>query len=78
MDELSFYKGIGFKSNPFQYTNADQEENLEKYFIPPPYFQSVWGDPSKPSSCVIFAPRGGGKSAQRKMIETRSIVDLTP
>jgi len=73
MDELSFYNGIGFKSSPFQYTNADQEENLEKYFIPPPYFQSVWGDPSKPSSCVIFAPRGGGKSAQRKMIETRSI-----
>lgn len=73
MDELGFYNGIGFRSNPFQYTNADEEENLEKYFIPPPYFQSVWGDPSKPSSCVIFAPRGAGKSAQRKMIEIRSI-----
>lgn len=73
MDELSFYRQLGFKANPFQYTNADEEDYLKDYFIPPPYFQSVWGDPSRPSSCVIFAPRGGGKSAQRKMIEIRSI-----
>lgn len=72
MDEVDFYKQLGFRSNPFQYTNADEEDNLKDYFIPPPYFQSVWGDPQKASSCVVFAPRGGGKSAQRKMIEIRS------
>lgn len=72
MDENNFYKQLGFKSNPFQYTNADEEDNLKEYFIPPPYFQSVWGDPQRASSCVVFAPRGGGKSAQRKMIEIRS------
>ena len=72
LDEPGFYRQLGLKDNPFQYTNADEEELLERYFVPPPYFQSVWGDPQKPSSCVVFAPRGGGKSAQRKMIELRS------
>lgn len=73
MDELAFFRKMGLKANPFQYTNADEEDSLQDYFVPPPYFQSVWGNPKKPSSCVIFAPRGGGKSAQRKMIEIRSI-----
>jgi len=72
MDELKFYKSLGLNANPFQYTNADEEDNLPAYFIPPPYFTSVWGDPRRPSSCIIFAPRGGGKSAQRKMIEFKS------
>lgn len=72
-DETTFYQQLGFKVNPFQYTNADQEEGLKEYFLPPPYFQSVWGDPTRASSCVVFAPRGGGKSAQRKMIEARSL-----
>jgi hypothetical protein len=42
---------------------------LGDYFVPPPYFQSVQGDPRTPKSNVIFAPRGGGKTAQRLMIE---------
>lgn len=72
LDESSFYRQLGFTANPFQYTNADQEDALREYFVPPPYFQSVWGDPSRASTCVVFAPRGGGKSAQRKMLEARS------
>ena len=72
LDEVGFYRRLNFKANPFQYTNADEEDELEEYFVPPPYFQSVWGDPKQASSCVVFAPRGGGKSAQRKMIESRS------
>jgi hypothetical protein len=32
-------------------------------------FIQFGGDPDLPSSQVIFAPRGGGKSAQRRMIE---------
>ncbi len=72
-DEVSFWSRLGFKANPFQYTNADQEDELHKYFVPPQYFPSVWGDPQKPQSCVVFAPRGGGKSAQRRMIENQSI-----
>jgi hypothetical protein len=72
MDEITFFKLLGLKSNPFQHTNADEEDTLEEYFVPPPYFESVWGDPRIPSSMVIFAPRGGGKSAQRRMIEFRA------
>jgi hypothetical protein len=72
MDERTFYQGLGFKSNPFRYTNADEEVNLPEYFIPPPYFDSVWGNPEEPTSTVVFAPRGGGKSAQRRMIEIKS------
>ena len=71
MNEMDFLNNLGFSSNPFQHTNADEEELLEKYFVPPPYFQSVWGDPQRPKSCVIFAPRGAGKSAQRRMLEIR-------
>lgn len=74
-DEIQFYKHLGFDSNPFQSTNAEEEDRLEKYFISPPYFDSVWGNPQKPKSVVVFAPRGGGKTAQRKMIEFRSKSD---
>jgi predicted transcriptional regulator len=72
MSEKAFLQNLGFAANPFQFTNADEEDHLERYFLPPPYFESVWGDPKTPTSQVIFAPRGGGKSAQRRMIETRA------
>lgn len=72
MDEKEFFNNLGFDSNPFQFTNADDEDRLEKYFIPPSYFDSVWGNPENPKSAVVFAPRGGGKTAQRKMIEFES------
>lgn len=75
MDEEEFFNNLGFDSNPFQFTNADDEDRLEKYFIPPPYFDSVWGNPENPKSVVVFAPRGGGKTAQRKMIEYESKIN---
>jgi len=64
---------IGFETNPFQYFNADKEiENISEYFIKPDYFEDVWGDPKNPVSNIIYAPRGGGKTAQRIMIEKRA------
>jgi hypothetical protein len=72
MGEKEFLAKLGFQANPFQFTNADEEDHLQSYFVPPPYFDSVWGDPNRPVSQVIFAPRGGGKSAQRKMLEYRA------
>lgn len=65
----SYLARAGFIGDPLAHTNAEQEERLEDYFVPPPYFQSVIGDPATPKSNVIFAPRGGGKTAQRLMIE---------
>lgn len=66
-----FLTCLGFEENPFTYTNADEEERLQTYFIPPPYFHAVFGDPDRPKSVVVFAPRGGGKTAQRIMIENQ-------
>ncbi len=63
---------LNIDEDPFEHTDADQEKSLPDYFVPPPYFESVIGNPSEPSSNVVFAPRGSGKSAQRRMIEDRA------
>jgi hypothetical protein len=68
----AFLKQFGFSEDPFKSTNASEEPNLEDYFVPPPYFSSVLGDSSHPKSQIILAPRGGGKTAQRVMIERDS------
>ena len=72
LPENSFLGARGFKENPFILTNADEEQNLPLYFVPPPFFDAVLGSPSEPKSCTVFAPRGGGKTAQKVMIENES------
>jgi len=68
-----FILNLGFETNPFQYSNADKEvEYLDAYFIKPDYFEDVWGNPYNPVSNIVYAPRGGGKTAQRIMIEKRA------
>ncbi|WEO76414.1 hypothetical protein BJQ94_13705 [Cryobacterium sp. SO2] len=69
----SYLQRAGFVGDPLAHTNAEQEDRLGDYFVPPPYFQSVLGDPATPKSNVIFAPRGGGKTAQRLMIEREAV-----
>ena len=71
----AFLYRFGFDEDPFDSTNAEQEPRLATYFVPPPYFATVMGDPSQPKSHVVLAPRGGGKTAQRRMIEERSSAD---
>ena len=70
-----FLTAFGFTGDPFRSTNAEDEPLLGDYFVPPPYFESVMGDYRNPHSDVVLAPRGGGKTAQRRMIELRSVVD---
>ena len=69
---IDFLNAHGFQSDPFAHTNAEDEELLASYFVPPPYFAAVLGNPREPKSSIVFAPRGGGKTAQRKMLEERS------
>jgi len=69
---VALYKQLGFESHPFLKTNADEEEALQTYFVPPPYFDAIIGDPKSPSSSIVLAPRGAGKTAQRRMVETIS------
>lgn len=71
----SFLDRRGFNGDPFASTNAEQEERLSDYFVPPPYFESVLGTPQSPKTNVVFAPRGSGKTAQRLMIERTSCED---
>lgn len=66
---MAFFQQLGFDNHPFVHTNADEEPFLERYFVPPPFFDGVVGDPDHPSSAVVLAPRGGGKSAQRRRLE---------
>lgn len=66
---MNIYKNLGFTDNPFAYTNADEEDLITEYFVPPPYFEAIQGDYKSPNSSVVLAPRGSGKTAQRKMIE---------
>lgn len=66
---MSIYQKLGFTKDPFAYTNADEEENLENYFVPPPYYAAIQGDFNSPKSNIVLAPRGSGKTAQRRMIE---------
>lgn len=73
MTKQEYIRHLGFDQNPFQYTNADKEVDIiDQYFIYPDYFEDVWGDPNSPVSNIVFAPRGGGKTAQRLMIEKRA------
>src|SRR6266545_6128665 len=76
MSEQSSYakliERLGFVADPFAKTNADEEERLEKYFIEPPFYSAVFGDPESAQASVVFAPRGGGKTALKRKIELAS------
>jgi hypothetical protein len=69
---VALYEQLGFESHPFLKTNAAEEESLQSYFVPPPYFEAIIGDPKLPNSSVVLAPRGAGKTAQRRMVEIAS------
>jgi len=68
----SLIKNLGFTRDPFATTNADEEDFLEDYFIEPPFFKAVYGQLDNPKSSVVFAPRGGGKTALKRKIEIAS------
>lgn len=64
-----YFKNLGFISDPFASTNAENEEHLHDYFVNPPYFASLVGDFEAPKSSIVIAPRGFGKTAQKKKME---------
>lgn len=74
--ELYIALNLDPKRSPFVHTDASNErENLPQYFIAPPFFEDVWGVPSDPRSCIVFAPTGAGKTAQNVMMQERSKSD---
>lgn len=70
---MSLYEDLGFKNHPFTKSNADEEPLLTEYFVFPPYFDAVLGDSDNPSPCIVFAPRGAGKTALKRMIDDAGI-----
>jgi hypothetical protein len=66
---------LGFDRDPFAKTNADEEDLLEDYFIEPPFFKAVYGDIHEAKSSVVYAPRGGGKTALKRRIELSARTD---
>ena len=72
MSYMELLHNLGFDSDPFAKTNADEEERLDKYFIAPPFFNAVYGDELTPKSALVFAPRGNGKTALKRKIEIAS------
>ncbi len=78
MTQPSIMARAGFTSDPFATWDSDREEYLADYFVPPPYFPSVLGDPTAPEPTIVFSPRGTGKSALRRMLEVRSVDESTP
>ena len=57
---MAVHESLGFQNHPFAKTNADEEESLHEYFVPPPFFDAIIGDANSPSSAIVLAPRGAG------------------
>ena len=44
---MALFHELGFESHTFAKTNADEETNLVDYFVSPPFFESMIGDPKR-------------------------------
>jgi hypothetical protein len=62
----------GFLRNPFESWDADREDLsvLRHYYIKPPFYEQLL---TERKSALIFAQRGGGKSAARIMLQSECL-----
>jgi hypothetical protein len=65
----NWLRAFGFTENPFSGTEAEQDQRLHEYFVEPACFDAVLGTAVSPQTAVLFAPRGGGKTANRVMVD---------
>lgn len=56
---------MGLRGNPFAHRNAEQEPDLPDYFVDVDRFDELL---VTAAPCVVFAARGCGKTAQRRML----------
>jgi DNA-binding winged helix-turn-helix (wHTH) protein len=56
---------FGFSANPFALRQAGLEQRLDEYFVEPPGFEEAHST----HTFLLFAPRGGGKTACRITVE---------
>ncbi|HOU55135.1 MAG TPA: hypothetical protein PLQ97_14495 [Myxococcota bacterium] len=55
----------GFRENPFANYVAENEPNIDEYFVRPPYYTTVRERGFSSKSFILFGARGAGKSATR-------------
>ena len=63
----------GFLENPFSIFSIEGEArglkfDARSFFVEPPYFQRIVGDPKRPLSTIIIGARGSGKSFIRNSL----------
>jgi len=56
---------LGFNDNPFASYVAENEPEIDRYFIRPPYYETVTDRGQAARSLLLFGARGAGKSATR-------------
>lgn len=72
MNEL--YQSLGFNTNPFSKFSAEEEiEYLDKVYVTPKYFNSLYTNLKDASSRFIIGSRGSGKTAL--IIQLKSALD---
>lgn len=66
-EEWLEFQGFENGVHPFESLAAENDPNIEKYFIPIDYFEEI----EKPKTTFLFLPRGTGKSANRMLLSIR-------
>lgn len=61
----NFLRSLGFRQNPFDSYVAENEPDIEQYFVRPPYYAEILSRGRSAKSFVLFGARGSGKSASR-------------
>jgi len=62
-------KRLGFKRDPFRYTDGGTDPFLQEYFyFGMKHFYDILGDVSTPGTVFVFGPPGSGKSSLRNVI----------
>lgn len=72
MNIQSFLEHHGINRNPFAEEDAQTDQVFKEYCISSAYhpiWDKVYGDPSEPSTSIIFGPKGSGKTAMRLQID---------
>jgi hypothetical protein len=72
MNIQSFWEHHGIVRNPFAEEDAQTDPVFKEYCISSAYhptWDKIYGDPSDPSTAIIFGPKGSGKTAMRLQID---------
>jgi len=73
MDTQLLFRNWGFTRNPFRDPVAELEHNSSSFFVMPPYFSEIVGNPNQLRSSFVFGHRGDGKSTLK--VETQKALE---